>query len=322
RNCSAPAAAARAPRGPRASAVSARLFGVAALLRAAGEHRQQGADLEPAQTEADQEVIEDVGGFVQNAVVGFGGEGAGVLVRLLAHLLADLFGAAVEEAAGVAALGGARRALAEDALEGLKEGLGLDGLALDGAIRTQATEEAARTAGVTGGTLGIDEQDEGVGVAVGVDGVDAEDVAAALTLRPERAAAPAEEGGVAGAERLLERFAIHVRDHAHLAGQAILSHGRHEAGLGVELEVHGARERSRALRHCLTARPEDGVVPSNARALERHPPSARNGWERAKRKTAARAGPAVATLGASAPAAYGGRRGVVQCEEGPGPRVS
>src|SRR5690606_25131231 len=129
-------------------------------------------------------------------------------------------------------------------------------------------------------------------------------------------------GCVAGAERLLERFAIHVRDHAHLAGQAILSHGRHEAGLGVELEVHGARERSRALRHCLTARPEDGVVPSNARALERHPPSARNGWERAKRKTAARAGPAVATLGASAPAAYGGRRGVVQCEEGPGPRVS
>src|SRR5919107_2260835 len=80
------------------------------------EHPLGVGEAEPAGVEQDGQVVEHVGGLLGHALVGLLARGAGDLLGLLLHLLADARRVG-EQLGGVGARGGARRALGDRALE-------------------------------------------------------------------------------------------------------------------------------------------------------------------------------------------------------------
>src|SRR5262245_41042745 len=79
----------------------------------------------------------------------------------------------------------------------------------------------------------LDLQQDRVGVAVEEDAADLLHVAALFALAPQLVAAATEVAGPPRAQRLVERFAVHPRQHQHLAGVGVLRDRRDQsAGLG------------------------------------------------------------------------------------------
>src|SRR5262249_49770089 len=109
-----------------------------------------------------------------------------------------------------------------------------DALGDDGKLTAvELAEEAALVALVARrATDLLDLQEHRVGVAIDVDLAHLLDVAALLPLAPELAAPAAVVDGPAGAERLLERLAVHPSEHEHLASVRVLGDHRDQpAGL-------------------------------------------------------------------------------------------
>ena len=77
----------------------------------------------------------------------------------------------------------------------------------------------------------FDQHQQGVVVAVSVEGHHLLHVPAALSLLPELLTGTAEKPGVAGLQRLLQALPIHVGQHQHLFGMHVLHDGRDEFGL-------------------------------------------------------------------------------------------
>src|SRR5262249_6482292 len=87
---------------PLSRLVSPGVLLVAARARAPGEHLHHLAEPEPPRREADHDMVEHVSRLVRDAIIGLGGDRLRELGGLLADLVADPRGAAVEQVAGVA----------------------------------------------------------------------------------------------------------------------------------------------------------------------------------------------------------------------------
>ena len=103
---------------------------------------------------------------------------------------------------------------------------------------------------MAGGPGWIDADQHRIAIAVEPHGLDRLGVAAGRALDPQLFAAAAEEGGLAGGERLLERLAVHPGEHEHLAARCVLHDGGREPLL-IEFEIHtGHRMGNPRAAHC------------------------------------------------------------------------
>src|SRR4051812_12383736 len=111
-----------------------------------------------------------------------------------------------------------------EAARGFAKLLLVHGLRVEDALRDhlqfvafELTEEAALVALVARGAADLLHLEQhGVGVAVDEDALHLLEVAALLALAPQLVAAAAEVDRAVGAHGLLERFAVHPREHQHL----------------------------------------------------------------------------------------------------------
>src|SRR6478735_8935733 len=99
--------------------------------RAGNEHLPGIGEAHPAAAQQHGEVVEDVGGLVGHALVGFLASGAHDLLRLLLDLLADQRRVR-QQLSGVGALGGVLRALLQGSLEAGQRLVGLRRLEVAG----------------------------------------------------------------------------------------------------------------------------------------------------------------------------------------------
>ncbi|KAA0274710.1 MAG: hypothetical protein EDQ89_01690, partial [Acidobacteria bacterium] len=109
-------------------------------------------------------------------------------------------------------------------------------------------EEAGALAGVAGGAGGVDEREDGVGVAVVAELAHPLDVARGLPLAPELVTGAAPEVELAGRDRPLEGLGVDPGEGEDLAARCVLDHARREAAL-VECDLvdHGRQSRRDAL---------------------------------------------------------------------------
>src|SRR5687767_987352 len=161
-----------------------------------------------ARGQEDAEVVEDVGRLLAHARVGLLARRARDLLGLFAHLLADLAWIG-EQPCGVAGLRVRPPPLGDGPLE--------RGKRLVRSERHVTREEARALAGVARGARRLDEREQGVGVAVVTEGLDALDVAGRAALVPELLARAAPEPRLARLARARERVRVHVRMHKDLA---------------------------------------------------------------------------------------------------------
>src|SRR4051812_15988115 len=87
----------------------------------------------------------------------------------------------------------------------------------------------------------VDFEEHGVVVAVDANLANFLHIPRLLPLAPELLAAAAEVDGPAGADRLLERLAVHPGDHEHLARLIVLGDRRDQAAGLVEVEHRKTR---------------------------------------------------------------------------------
>src|SRR3954453_13797681 len=195
-----------------------------------------------AAVEEHNQVVEDVGRLLVDAVVGLLAGGARDLLGLLLDLRADAR-RVVEELDGVRACGAGLLAVSQRSLE-LRERLMRRGR-LDLAV-----VEARARAGVAGGAGGLDEGEERVAVAVEAQGPDRLGVARRGALVPLLVARAAVEVQLAGVPGALEGLFVHVGEGQDLAGAPVLDDARDESAL-VEGDVgrveHGLESRFEGL---------------------------------------------------------------------------
>src|SRR4051812_46277607 len=125
------------------------------------QHLRRVAQRPVARAQQDEQVVQDVGRLVVDAVVGLLARGAGDLLGLLLHLLADVR-RVVEQRDGVGALGPLRLAGAQRALQRRQHLVGR-GLHV-------AAEEAGALARVAGGAGRLDEGEQRGALAGGAPG--------------------------------------------------------------------------------------------------------------------------------------------------------
>src|SRR5216683_1138677 len=75
----------------------------------------------------------------------------------------------------------------------------------------------------------IDADDQSIGIAIGANVGDFQDMAAGLSLFPKFVTRPGKEDYFAGAARQFERFGIHEAEHQHIAAGFILDDGGDQA---------------------------------------------------------------------------------------------
>lgn len=98
------------------------------------------------------------------------------------------------------------------------------------AIRVELLEEAGLVAFVAdAGAVGRAEKQEGVGVAIGADLFDFEEVAGGFAFEPEFIPGAGVEAGFAGLQRFGEGFFVHEADHEDALGLPVLNDGGDEA---------------------------------------------------------------------------------------------
>ena len=212
--CSAAVGAARASAGCRLPHGAAAFLPDGAM-RAVGRAAGEVGDRTPRGFEQDEQVVDQIGGFVDHrlAVAGDGLDDR--LDGLLADLLGDLVHAVREEPRRVGAFGHRGVALADDGLQAADEPLGFgNGLA-----------EAALRSRVAGGAVGNGADQQCVAVAVGRHRDDVEPVAAGFAFRPEALPRAAVKGDAPLGEALFVGFAVHVAEHQHLQGAVVLHDG-------------------------------------------------------------------------------------------------
>src|SRR5918997_2885137 len=96
----------------------------------------------------------------------------------------------------------------------------------------QRAVEAGALAGVAGRALLVDQDQQGVAVAVQPDVADPLAVAGGLALHPVLAPAARPVGGPAGGEGAAQRLVVHPGDHEHLTGVVLLDDGGDQPGGG------------------------------------------------------------------------------------------
>ena len=198
---------------------------------AGGEFLDDLLDAEALGGEQHDEVIEHVGGLVDEAFVGaVAGFEAG-FKRFLAHFLGHAVDAIAEEAGGVGAFGHFLMALVDEVLQfGEEEDrAGFVGLSPAG-ICAGVADRAMRR--------GLNE--EGIVITIDLDADDIEVVTAGFALGPEALAAAAVEAHAAGFLSSGVGFGIHVAQHEHLAGGRVLNDGGHQAAAFIEINGHNA----------------------------------------------------------------------------------
>src|SRR5579864_4027255 len=82
---------------------------------------------------------------------------------------------------------------------------------------------------MTGGAVGVGQQQQGVLVAISEHGMDAKMAAARLAFLPESLLRAAEEGGQTRIQRRVERILVHVAEHEDPPGPTILHNGGEQA---------------------------------------------------------------------------------------------
>ncbi len=168
-------------------------------------------------------MVEHVGGLLGDTLVGLLPRCAGNLLGFLLHLGPDQLGIG-EQRRGVRPvrpLGGARR---DRPLERRKH------LVRRGRLEVAAVE-AGPLAGVTGGSRGLDERQQGIAVAVDPQCAERLGVPRGRALVPELLARAAEEMHLPRLPGEPQRLGVHVRERQHLAGAGILHDAGHEAPL-------------------------------------------------------------------------------------------
>ena len=200
-------------------------------LVAGGEFFDDLLDAEALGGEQHDEVIEHVGGLVDEAFVGaVAGLEAG-FECFLAHFLGHAVDAIAEEAGGVGAFGHFLVALVDEVLQlgEEEERAGFVGLS-----------PAGICAGVADRAMRCSLNEEGIVVAIDLDADDIEVVTAGFALGPEALAAAAVEAHAAGFLSSGVGFGIHVAQHEHLAGGRVLNDGGHQAAAFIEINGHNA----------------------------------------------------------------------------------
>ena len=145
--------------------------------------------------------------------------------------------------------------------------------------------EAGAVAGVTGRSVLVDHEEDGVAVAVEPHLTHLLDVSGRLALDPVVLAAAAPERAAAGGERAVQGLVVHPSDHQDVAAGGVLDNGGHEAtGVALEARGHGRIEGAHA-HHCLR-RPEEGQPPTAGTGR----PSSRTGASTRRRRRRARCG--------------------------------
>src|SRR5918998_1428918 len=104
----------------------------------------------------------------------------------------------------------------------------------------QLAVEAGPLAGVAGRALLVDEDQQGVTVAVQPDVADPLPVSGGLALDPVLAPAARPVRGPAGGQRATQRLVVHPGDHEHLTGVVLLDDGGDQPG-GVAAQERGDR---------------------------------------------------------------------------------
>src|SRR4051794_34221913 len=193
---------------------------------AANEHLLGVREAQSAAPEQHGEVVEDVGGFLGDALVGLLACGADDLLGLLLDLLADP-GWILQERRRVGGLRHVLRPLLQRSFQARKRLVGHP-LELP-VVKARALAGVARRAG------GLDEREHRVGIAVVAQRLHGLSVAGRRALAPQLVAGAAVEVELAGFAREPQRLLVHVREREDLAGAPILDHARHEASL-VEVE--------------------------------------------------------------------------------------
>jgi hypothetical protein len=107
------------------------------------------------------------------------------------------------------------------------------------AIRFEGTEETAAVALVAhAGAERLNEEEQGIGVAVDANLADTQDVAAGLTLFPEAVAGAGKEVDLAGALRSFKGFGVQVAEHEDFASLVVLNHSWDESSEFFECQFH------------------------------------------------------------------------------------
>ena len=169
-------------------------------------------------------MVEHVGRLIDELVISTVGRLNDGLQGLLAHLLRHLVHAVAEQASGVAAFRHLLVTLLNEVLKLTEEGHGaiLQGRTLQHSV---CLAPARVGAGVTGGAMGMDLDQQRVIVAVSGNAYQVEIVATGLTLRPQRLTATAPEGHLTGGQRLVVGLTVHKAEHEHIACVSILNDG-------------------------------------------------------------------------------------------------
>ena len=175
------------------------------------------------------EVVEHIGGLVNEAFIrAVAGFDAG-LEGFLAHLLGHAVHTVAEQAGGVGTLRHFLVALVDEILQLGEEQqrAGLIHLAPAG-IRAGVAHRAMRR--------GLNEQR--IVIAIHLDAHHIEVVTAGLALGPQALAAAAVKAHAAGFLGLFKGFSVHVPHHEHLARGRVLNNGGYQAAAFVEVDSH------------------------------------------------------------------------------------
>src|SRR5829696_3416065 len=176
------------------------------------QHLEDVGQLDAAGREEHGQVIEHVGGFLRQALVGLVARRPCDLLRLLLDLRADELGVR-EQLAGVRV----RPAALRDRASQRGQRLGRDRLEL-ALVEARARTGVARRAGR------IDQREERVLVAVEAELLHPLHVARGLALVPELLARARPEPHLTRLAGALERVVVHVREREHLAGARVLDY--------------------------------------------------------------------------------------------------
>ncbi len=175
------------------------------------------------------QVVEQIGGFVDELLPILGHGGQRHFHTLFTYLLGDALGPFGVEAGGVAGgrigpfAGGQHLLQLRQKAEG----------------RLRMTIKAGGCALVAGGADGVGGDQQGVLIAVGADGHKFEHMARAFTLGPEPLFAAAKEGDLTGSQGFLQRLAGHKALHQHLAAGGVLDDGGDHAVAFFPVELIG-----------------------------------------------------------------------------------
>ena len=175
------------------------------------------------------EVVEHVGGLVNQALVGaIAGFETG-FQGFLAHLLGHAVDTIAEKAGGVGPLGHLLVALVDEVLQ-LSEEEQRAGLILlaPAGIRAGVAHRAMRR--------GLNEQR--IIIAIHLDAHHIQKITAGLALGPQALATAAVEAHTPGFLSPGKGFSIHIPHHEHLARGGVLNNGGHQAAALVEVDSH------------------------------------------------------------------------------------